>query len=145
MATCSIMCPGLATRTISFPGLPEHHYKMFIYSILLWQVIFKIGSPQEPERYMFTMTFKIVFNVFFYLNGGHDTFIMYLHARQASWAVMRPVTCYFNIFQIILFLILQSRVYTFRLLYFLLCWLFELEKRFYRPDYGQSTKIWPVS
>jgi hypothetical protein len=126
----------LATCTIFFPGLPEHYYKMFIYSMLFWQVIFKIVSLQGLKRYRFTLKFKIAFNDLFYLNGNHYTFKMYLHAWLAFWAVMRLVTCHFNISHIIQIL-LQSRVYTFRLLYFTLCWLFNLKQRFNRPDNGK--------
>lgn len=124
----------MATLSITFTGVPQHNYKMFIYSILFWQVIFKHCSLQEPKRYKFTFKYKITFNDLFYLIGVYDTFIMYLHV-WLSWLVVRPVTCQYDNLQI--FLILpQSRVYTFRFLYFLFCWLFNLKRRFNRPDCG---------
>ena len=125
----------MATLSITFTGVPQHNYKMFIYSILFWQVIFKHCSLQEPKRYMFTFKYKITFNDLFYLIRVYDTFIMYLHVWLSFWLVVRPVTCQYDDPQI--FLILpQSRVYTFRFLNFLFCWLFNLKRRFNRPDCG---------
>jgi len=127
----------LATCSIKISGLLTYSFEMLIYSLLLWQVIFKICPTEGPKRYR-TSFYKIACscNVIFYLLGVYYTFEMYLHALIAYSATMLIITCHFNTPQIILIL-LQSRFYTFRLhYYFTLCWLFNLKQRFNRPDNG---------